>query len=327
MLSNMKRRHRGMLADDETLLDYARQLYKTQSSRGRPWNGRQIRNAFQSAVAIADFEKEPGSSLRLTTDQFNKVSQSYDEFNQYRFSIIGESIPAPEDAIIEPRGRYAQRRRDREAPGESLPYGTGSVSSSDYASPRRPHKETDNGKELPSIPLIPPSSSSLATQEQQSFQPKLNWNHPISSLDVQPHSPYAPPGWAPIQNMAILPIGVGYSPMGVSVPMPMAAPLQPHNAAMNPYNLGGPSSPFQIPPNTPGVPPQYSQFTNHFQSQPIVPQATQPQSSQPQPIQPGLGSTLPSQRPLGTESQGGFWGRFNYGDEVSHPSAWQQPRT
>ncbi|KAF5228716.1 hypothetical protein FANTH_14409 [Fusarium anthophilum] len=317
MLSNMKRRHRGMVADDEALLDYARQLYKAQSSRGRPWNGRQIRNAFQSAVAIADFEKEHGSSLRLTTGQFRKVSQSYDEFNQYRFSIAGESIPASEDAVIERSRPYAQRHRDREAPGEFLPHSTSPVSS---GSPRRPRQKTDNGKELYSAPLIPPSFSNPASQEQQNFQPKQNWNHPGSSLDVQPQSHYAPPGWAPIQNMTFLPISMGYSPMGMSVPMPMAAPFQCHNAAMSPYNLGGPGSPFQ-PPNTPGVLPQYSQFANHFQSQPIGPQATQTQSCKPQSSQPGLGQTVSSERPLGKESGGGFWGRFNYDDQTSHPSA------
>ncbi|KAF5700466.1 aaa family ATPase [Fusarium mundagurra] len=323
MLSLMKRRHRGMLADDEALLDYARELYKAQPSRGGRWNGRQIRNALQSVVAIADFEKEPGSSLRLTKDQFKKVSQSYDEFNRYRFSIIGDSIPASEDAVIELRSRYAQHHRDREAPGASLAHSTSSLSSSGHASPWRPHKKTDNGKELQSIPLIPPLSSNVATQEQQSSKPEQSWNQTMSSLDVQPQSPYAPPGWAPIQNIGILPIGMGYSPMGVSVPMPMAAPFQCHNATMNPYNLGGTGSPFQLPPNTPGVTPQYSQFANHFQSQPIVPQATQSQSSQLQPSRPGLGQALPSQSQLGKESGGGFWGRFNYDDQASHPSAWQ----
>ncbi|KAF4946045.1 hypothetical protein FGADI_11482 [Fusarium gaditjirri] len=149
---------------------------------------------------------------------------------------MGESIPASEDAVIEPRRRYAQRHSDSEALGKSFIYSTSSVSSSGHASPGRPYQNTDNGKELHSTPSIPPSSSSLATQEQQSFQPKQDWDHPVSSLDVQPQSLYAPLGWAPIQNMATLPTGMGYGPMRVL----MAAPFQFHNAAMNPYNLGGP---------------------------------------------------------------------------------------
>ncbi|KAF9784861.1 hypothetical protein IL306_006564 [Fusarium sp. DS 682] len=362
----MRIRHQGMLADDEALLKYARELYKAQSSRGRPWNGRQIRNAFQSAVAIANFEKAPGSSLRLTTNQFKKVSQSYDEFNQYLFSVNGEPIHTSGDTVIAPSRRDAQRHRVREAPAESLPPNSSSISSSGDTSPRRSHQPTDNEKELHGVlnpenwkagfapetipklynqtlqtfenlerlhsaPRMPSSSSNIATQEQQNFQPKQNRNHPVSPLGVQPQSPYALPGWAPIQNMALMPTGMGYGPMGMPIPMQqqiqMAAPFQYHNAAMNHYNIGGLGSPFQFPPNTLGVPLQYSQFTNHFQSKPVAPQPTQPQSSQPQPSQSESGQASSSQTPSGKESGGGFWGRLNQDDETSHPSAWQQPRT
>ncbi|KAH9888740.1 hypothetical protein F4778DRAFT_785938 [Xylariomycetidae sp. FL2044] len=53
------------------------------------WNGREIRNAFQTAVALADYEfsqridKEPGDAAELTHIHFEKVCSIALQFKDY----------------------------------------------------------------------------------------------------------------------------------------------------------------------------------------------------------------------------------------------------
>jgi hypothetical protein len=50
---------------------------------GPVWNGRQIRNAFQSAVALAEFHSEPGYKVKLEREHFLRVFTASDEFSNY----------------------------------------------------------------------------------------------------------------------------------------------------------------------------------------------------------------------------------------------------
>ncbi|KAL9119790.1 MAG: hypothetical protein Q9187_003653 [Circinaria calcarea] len=51
------------------------------------WNGRQIRNAVQTAIAIADFEVKNDSTPILNRSQFEKVAQASKEFDEYLLSV------------------------------------------------------------------------------------------------------------------------------------------------------------------------------------------------------------------------------------------------
>ncbi|KAK7417429.1 hypothetical protein QQX98_004548 [Neonectria punicea] len=64
------------------------------------WNGRQIRNACQTALALAEFEAQgssheailnPDAVVELTVEHFNTVRNAYLEFNKYMNDIYGSS--------------------------------------------------------------------------------------------------------------------------------------------------------------------------------------------------------------------------------------------
>lgn len=77
-------------ADEAELLRFAEALFEQQTRDARfgpIWNGRQIRNAFQSAVALAGFRTTPGEPLTLHTGHFDKVSRVSSHFNEYLWKV------------------------------------------------------------------------------------------------------------------------------------------------------------------------------------------------------------------------------------------------
>ena len=81
--------------DHKDVLDYAETFFDDQdrpdSTIGPVWNGRQIRNAFQSAVALAGYKHQDTQKIALTRDHFEKVSKVSNQFNNYLWSIQGRT--------------------------------------------------------------------------------------------------------------------------------------------------------------------------------------------------------------------------------------------
>ncbi|RYP42017.1 hypothetical protein DL768_010405 [Monosporascus sp. mg162] len=77
--------------DHKDILDYAETFFEDQnqpdSTIGPVWNGRQIRNAFQSAVALAGYKHQGTHKIVLNRDHFEKVSKVSNQFNNYLWSI------------------------------------------------------------------------------------------------------------------------------------------------------------------------------------------------------------------------------------------------
>ncbi|KAI0860003.1 P-loop containing nucleoside triphosphate hydrolase protein [Xylaria cubensis] len=71
--------------DDEQVLKFAKKQFKKLEKDGlRPWNGRQIRNAFQTAIAIAKFDaKHKDMEVVLRAEHFKKVAKSAVDFDLY----------------------------------------------------------------------------------------------------------------------------------------------------------------------------------------------------------------------------------------------------
>lgn len=84
------------------------------------WNGRQIRNAFQSAVALAEFEAEQrdtegadGSSKKspvLTRDHFRELARLSTEFSGYLRETHGDD--EDERAVLEKTRAMPTRRKN-----------------------------------------------------------------------------------------------------------------------------------------------------------------------------------------------------------------------
>jgi hypothetical protein len=76
--------------NESDILEYAEHFFDRQNAKGSKfgpvWNGRQIRNAFQSAVALAGYGAT-GEKIRVTREHFESVAKVSDHFNSYIFGI------------------------------------------------------------------------------------------------------------------------------------------------------------------------------------------------------------------------------------------------
>ncbi|KAK7752622.1 hypothetical protein SLS62_005391 [Diatrype stigma] len=76
------------------ILQFAKRHFRQMEKEGLPtWNGRQIRNAFQAAIALAEYEGQktaPGQPLPILGEsQFQVVAESSMEFDRYMLSTLG----------------------------------------------------------------------------------------------------------------------------------------------------------------------------------------------------------------------------------------------
>ncbi|PNP59062.1 hypothetical protein THARTR1_01310 [Trichoderma harzianum] len=75
--------------DSEQLILCANHIFERQLDPqfGPVWNGRQIRNAFQSAVALACFHAKTGGPIQLETKYFRQVFDVSDQFSNYVWMV------------------------------------------------------------------------------------------------------------------------------------------------------------------------------------------------------------------------------------------------
>ncbi|KAK0650715.1 Lon protease 4 [Lasiodiplodia hormozganensis] len=98
-LNTAKRRfkERGQVleVDKKEVLKFAKEQFKKMKSNNmNTWNGRQIRNAFQTAIALAEYhaqdkgeihhqKKKGKKTTKLTIEEFKTVQQTSDSFDEY----------------------------------------------------------------------------------------------------------------------------------------------------------------------------------------------------------------------------------------------------
>ncbi|KUJ07778.1 uncharacterized protein LY89DRAFT_660043 [Mollisia scopiformis] len=76
------------------ILRFAKSHFKRLEKSGlSTWNGRQIRNAFQTAIALAEYEaRQPGAELPfLGKSQFEIIAEASEEFDRYLKHTLGDT--------------------------------------------------------------------------------------------------------------------------------------------------------------------------------------------------------------------------------------------
>lgn len=79
-----------IVSNETELVRFAEDLYTNQVNKkefGPVWNGRQIRNAFQSAIAVASFMPKDGDSIGLKKEHFEKIAIVSNHFNNYLWRV------------------------------------------------------------------------------------------------------------------------------------------------------------------------------------------------------------------------------------------------
>ncbi|KAK7716511.1 hypothetical protein SLS64_003665 [Diaporthe eres] len=117
---------RNIKIERDEILDYALDYFRT-NDKAR-WNGRQIRNACQTALALAEFKAQGGNHQRvldpnadvcLAVDNFKTVSKAYLEFTKYLKQLYGihEDARAKELGL---RARETSRQAHAQSPQQAV---------------------------------------------------------------------------------------------------------------------------------------------------------------------------------------------------------------
>ncbi|CZR69839.1 uncharacterized protein PAC_19739 [Phialocephala subalpina] len=103
--------NRQKIFDDVAILDFAGSHWmENEKNKGLRWNGRQIRNACQTALALGEFEAQgktlsaeidPTKPVQLKLAHFKTVEKAYNEFAVYLRKLYGMDIKdwAPENKL------------------------------------------------------------------------------------------------------------------------------------------------------------------------------------------------------------------------------------
>lgn len=80
---------------------YAQEIIQRQSDPqfGPDWNGRQIRNAFQTAVALAGFHSKDNRCIKLEPKHFSQVFSVSDQFSSYIWLVKQRNSDAQWNAM------------------------------------------------------------------------------------------------------------------------------------------------------------------------------------------------------------------------------------
>ena len=81
--------------DSKAIRNYAKKHYlRLAKAKRGPWNGRQIKNAFQTAIALAEFDARVEGLARpvLSVDHFHIVAKASEGFDEYLSRIHGTDM-------------------------------------------------------------------------------------------------------------------------------------------------------------------------------------------------------------------------------------------
>jgi hypothetical protein len=142
----------------DDLITFARQLFEEQERNSDPthWNGRQIRNAFQSAIALARNEASGSDKIVVVEPRhFSTVARVSNEFNTYLWKVKSGRNDADIAKEVQSRHDDFDRTTYAQGPSMSQPH--------QYAPPvqvQMPMRQT-----VPSVPIpkLPNAASCAST--------------------------------------------------------------------------------------------------------------------------------------------------------------------
>ncbi|KAL8640750.1 MAG: hypothetical protein Q9228_002361 [Teloschistes exilis] len=94
-LDRLDRSKKSMEVEADEIYGYARNHYRELHRKGKTtWNGRQIKNAFQTAIALAEFDANQrhrggGGKPVLRLEYFKVVAQAAEDFDDYLYGLHG----------------------------------------------------------------------------------------------------------------------------------------------------------------------------------------------------------------------------------------------
>jgi hypothetical protein len=120
--------------DEDSILDFAESYWDECEDMGRrPWNGRQIRNSFQSAMSLAEFDAKDGQNPVMTRRHFEMITKASQDFDDYLKRVHGgdevarakrlqdrDDTPLPRPRVAGGGGGFGSGSRHGQAGGGGL---------------------------------------------------------------------------------------------------------------------------------------------------------------------------------------------------------------
>ncbi|KAL8673281.1 MAG: hypothetical protein Q9168_002279 [Polycauliona sp. 1 TL-2023] len=91
-LERLSKNKKAFEVESDEIYDYARRQFRELKAKGKTtWNGRQIKNAFQTAIALAEFDatKAEAGKPVLALEHFKVVAQASEDFDDYLCRVHG----------------------------------------------------------------------------------------------------------------------------------------------------------------------------------------------------------------------------------------------
>lgn len=193
-----------MTADKNEILSFARSQYKVGTDTKANWNGRQIRNAFQTATALADFEAQkaedsqigPGPKravhTRLHSGHFHVVADASLHFDLYMNEIDDNTENDRNDDFDQVATIYSEQTEAGGTYRPSVPLGA--LASRKYNSTTHNGQEVRHQGILPSVASVNRNANPLAYQSreiqqtQKPYKPqrKFKRTEPEPAQDTRP---------------------------------------------------------------------------------------------------------------------------------------------
>ena len=158
------------------IIEFSKRHFKDLSGQGSgPWNGRQIRNAFQTAIALSEHEAHVnGGNPELTERHFREIAKASSEFDKYLRLTHGrsESQMAEASRIRTDNPDKAEKMKaaitTRQLPrGNPNPKDDSSDSDSDSS-----EDDPSDAVETSSSDEMPPAKTSKKTEKKQKARSK-----------------------------------------------------------------------------------------------------------------------------------------------------------
>jgi hypothetical protein len=191
---------RTLKVEKDEILASAEKYWKTHKKMR--WNGRQIRNACQTALALAEFDAQGGNHMRiidadavvkLSVKHLETVSAAYLEFMRY----LEKLYKTDQDRLAHKRG-YRARELDGLRTGKT----TNVDDKLDSTSGEESEDAEDAAPPAPSVPAAPLSSSPVTAAPST---PALGASaSPLAGLSPQPNINAAMAGAVPDQGPAMM---------------------------------------------------------------------------------------------------------------------------
>lgn len=301
---------RNIKIERDEIIEFALDYFRI-NDKAR-WNGRQIRNACQTALALAEFKAQggnhetvldPNADVWLAVDNFKTVSKAYLEFTKYLKQLYGihEDVRAKELGL---RARETSRQPQAQSTQSPVPGGN-------FTQPGPFYGQTQAYNNAPGNPL--------QTAPGQSYQsaPMMGQAHMNPSISVQQPGQQVPYYSNPAQ---VVPAGnfATYGATGQSLPGQVPQQNQEYlgmqfqpahgNTSQQAQPWLGPAS----PPNSATVP------------QPSIPQAQQQYLAQVQqsPGMTALGDQMPTSQPFQAQQSTGAQQPMPQQNQQQVPQTW-----